>query len=317
MDVKELGFLFPGQGAQAVGMGQDFYERNPAARQIFDRADKLLHFPLSNLCFHGPDSDLTRTSNAQAAIFVTSMAALAALRVAYPKLKPSIACGLSLGEFTALVALEAISFEDGLILVRKRGELMDEANQTKPGTMASVIGLSIEACESICKETGSWLANLNGYDQIVLSGSFESVEDACRLAEARGAKRVIVLKVGGAFHSPLMQYAETGLKEALKGISIKQPVGQFIPNVTGEPVSDPETIRALLAEQLTSPVQWVKTMEYLNQQGPKDLLEIGPGRVLKGLARRVEESKLSVYNVERNTDIDGLKNVILNSAHAS
>ena len=310
--MKEIGFLFPGQGAQSVGMGNDFYAQAPEARAVFEQADQLAGFALSNLCFNGPDDELTRTKNAQIAIFVTSIAVLQSVRTQQPQLKPKLACGLSLGEFTALVALEAISFEDGAKLVQKRGELMEEANQKNPGTMASVLGLSVESCAALCQETGTELANLNSHDQIVISGSIANIAKACEVAKTRGAKRAIVLKVGGAFHSSLMSHAKAGLEETLKKINIRAPKGIFIPNVTGEPVSDPETIRTLLAKQLTSPVQWLKTMETVARLGVKELLEIGPGKVLKGLARKINP-ELNVTSIEKRTDLEQLKLITVDS----
>lgn len=316
-EMRSFGFLFPGQGAQTVGMGFDLFESNHEARNVFEQADSMLGFPLSQLCFKGPESELTRTANAQVAIFVTSLAALRALHSIYQQLKPLVACGLSLGEFTALVALGAISFEDGLKLVRKRGELMETAHQQNPGTMASIIGLPLAICETISKESGAVIANINADDQIVMSGTTKSIEQACRLAEAKGVKRAIPLKVGGAFHSPLMKPAEEGLRDGLRAVPIKPPKGKFIPNVTGEPISDPELIRRLLAEQLTQPVQWVKTMEWINREGPAELLEIGPGRVLKGLARRITNSRLTVHHIEKTSDIESMKSIFLSSAHAA
>ena len=310
--MKEFGFLFPGQGAQVVGMGKDFYESNPEAKSIFDRATQLLGFGLTKLCFEGPDEELTRTVNAQIAIFVTSIAVLESVRRQHPHLKPKLACGLSLGEFTALVALESISFEDGLKLVRRRGELMEEANQKNPGTMASILGLSEKDCASLCVETKTELANLNSPEQFVISGSVEAVSKACEVAKAKGAKRAIPLKVGGAFHSSLMEYAKAGLEDALRKINIKAPKGTFIPNVTGELVSDPETIRTLLAKQLTSPVQWIKTMESVSRLGRTELLELGPGRVLKGLARKINPD-LNVISIEKRSDLEQLKPISVDS----
>lgn len=310
--MKEFGFLFPGQGAQVVGMGRDFYENNPEAKSIFDRATQLLGFGLTKLCFEGPDEELTRTVNAQIAIFVTSIAVLESVRRQHPHLKPKLACGLSLGEFTALVALESISFEDGLKLVRQRGELMEEANQKNPGTMASILGLSEKDCASLCVETKTELANLNSPEQFVISGSVEAVSKACEVAKAKGAKRAIPLKVGGAFHSSLMEYAKAGLEDALQKINIKAPKGTFIPNVTGELVSDPETIRTLLAKQLTSPVQWIKTMESVSRLGRTELLELGPGRVLKGLARKINPD-LNVISIEKRSDLEQLKPISVDS----
>ena len=310
--MKQLGFLFPGQGAQTIGMGKDLYTANEEAQSIFDQADRSAGFSLSKLCFEGPEPELTRTANTQIAIFVTSIATLAAIRSFFPKLKPALSCGLSLGEFVALVALEALSFEDGLQLVRKRGELMEEAGRKNPGTMASIIGLAINECKTVCSETGAEIANINSYEQVVISGSIDAVNAACQLAKLKGAKHVIVLKVGGAFHSPLMAHARSGLEEALRKIKIKEPKGIFIPNVTGEPVSDPSRIQKLLAEQLTSPVQWVRTMECVKELGVKELLEIGPGRVLKGLARKINP-ELAVTNIEKISDLEQLKPIAIDS----
>ncbi len=310
--MKEVGFLFPGQGAQAVGMGQDFYQNSPEARSMFDQSNQILGINLTKLCFEGPDEELTQTANAQIAIFVTSLAVLRSVRSQYPNLKLKIACGLSLGEFTALVALESISFEDGLKLVHRRGELMEDANKKNPGTMASILGLSVKDCTSLCQETGTELANLNSPEQIVISGSVETINKACEVAKTKGAKRAIPLKVGGAFHSSLMGHAKAGLEDALRKVSIKPPKGIFIPNVTGEPVSKPETIRTLLAKQLTSSVQWIKTMETVAGLGRLDLLELGPGRVLKGLARKINP-ELNVISIEKKADLEQLKPILVES----
>ena len=287
-------------------MGKDLCELNDAAADIFHRADRLVGASLSKLCFEGPEVELTRTVNTQTAIFVTSLAALAALKSISPQLRPSLACGLSLGEFTALVALDSIPFEEGLKLVRRRGELMEEANRLQPGTMASIVGLSIDECKSLCRESGAELANINGYEQIVISGCPDHVNSACSLAKSKGAKLVVSLKVGGAFHSSLMTHARKGLEEALRKVQIRKPQGSFIPNVTGEPEQEPEKIRKLLAEQLTSPVQWVKTMEHIARSGLRELLEIGPGRVLRGLARKIN-ADLKVVNIEKEADLAGFK----------
>ncbi len=310
--MKKIGFLFPGQGAQYVGMGRDFYDSFEPARSVFDQADKILGFKISEICFRGPDSELIRTSNAQIAIFVTSLAVLYSLQSVYPKLNPSLSCGLSLGEFTALVALKSISFEEGLQLVRRRGELMEEACQKNPGTMASLLGITVENCLALCREMGTELANLNSYDQLVISGSLETVAKACELAKSKGAKRAIPLKVGGAFHSSLMNHAKTGLEEVLRKVTIQKPQGTFIPNVTGEPVNDPEVIRTLLAKQLTSPVQWIKTMETVSKFEAMELLELGPGRVLKGLAKKIN-SNLNVISVEKREDLEQLKPITVES----
>ena len=183
---------------------------------------------------------------------------------------------------------------------------MEEAAHKNPGTMASILGLSIKDCTALCEETGTELANLNSNDQIVISGSIDKVNKACEVAKTKGAKRAIPLKVGGAFHSSLMSHAKIGLEEALEKVVIDKPKGTFIPNVTGEPVSDPKTIRLLLAKQLTNPVQWIKTMETAGRLGIKEYLEIGPGRVLKGLARKINP-ELNVTSIEKKADLDQLK----------
>lgn len=187
---------------------------------------------------------------------------------------------------------------------------MEEANQKNPGTMASILGLTVQDCASICKETRTELANLNSYEQIVISGPIDAVNHACQIAKTKGAKRAIPLKVGGAFHSSLMAYARTGLEEALRKIKIEEPQGIFIPNVTGEPISKPEMIRMLLSEQLTRPVQWVKTTESIGRLGITELLEIGPGHVLKGLVRKINP-KLNIMSVEKTTALEQLNPILV------
>lgn len=309
-------FLFPGQGTQFPGMGKDFYGASPKARDLFDRADRVLERSISKLCFTGSEEELTKTANAQIAIFVTSLAALEAARALCPHFKPALACGLSLGEFTALVALEAMTFEEGLQLVQKRGELMEAACRKNQGTMASLMGLPLKTCLEISKKTGAELANLNSPDQTVISGTLEQVQNACREAEAKGAKRAILLKVGGAFHSSLMKDAEAGLKEVLKSVTLREPKGKFIPNVTGALEGNPEKIRALLAEQLTRPVEWTKTMEQVLSLGFSRIFEIGPGRVLKGLARKINPA-LNVRNIEKQTDLESFQSTLEGSLHGT
>lgn len=303
---KSIGFLFPGQGAQFVGMGKDLYAENPAAREIYERANQTLGYSISNICFEGPETELTRTRYAQTGILVTSLAALAVLRENFPGLKPSLVAGLSLGEFTALVAAEAIRFDDALKLVQIRADAMETAGKNHPGTMASVMGLELEKCVAVAQEAGCEVANLNTPEQTVLAGTFPAIEKACRIAEAAGAKRAMPLKVGGAFHSSLMNDAKEKLEAALKTTTISAPSCIFVPNVTGEKVADPEEIRSFLARQLTSSVQWVKTLAAIRAEGVLNHLEIGPGKVLKGLARK-SQPDLSVWPFGALADLKNIE----------
>lgn len=305
---KPIGFLFPGQGAQFVGMGKDLFEQSPAARQVYKQADQVLGYPISQICFAGPDAELTRTLYAQTGILVTSLAALAALREKFPALRPALTAGLSLGEFTALVAAEAVSFEDALKLVQVRAEAMESAARNTAGTMASVMGLDLDACRTVAQEAGCDVANLNTPDQTVLSGSVASIEKACQIAEAKGAKRAMVLKVGGAFHSSLMGEAKTQLEAALTKTEIREPKCIFIPNVTGQKLAAPEEIRLFLARQLTGSVQWVQTMATAQQTGITTYLEIGPGKILKGLARKCQPT-LEVFSFGGYPDFKGLESL--------
>lgn len=284
--MEKIGLLFPGQGAQYVGMGKDLVGQFPQAKVFFDRADKILGYPLSQICFEGPEDELTRTRYAQPAIFVVSMVILALFREKKTGIEPSFAAGLSLGEFSALVAAGSISFEDGLTLVKRRAEAMEACAQKHKGTMASIMGLSSEICFEIAKESGVQVANLNAPDQIVLSGYEAGILKACQLAESKGAKRALPLKVGGAFHSNLMAEARQELENALANITVQSPKCIFIPNATAEKVANPDEIRKLLALQLTSPVRWVETMKRAEEAGIKNFYELGPGKVLKGLAKR-------------------------------
>ena len=300
-------------------MGKDLAENFPAAGTLFEKADAVLGYSLSWFCWEGPAEILTRTEHCQPALYVTALAALAALESAVGdqqairpaaaarqeglvvRLPIAAAAGLSLGEYTALAAAGAFSFEDGLRLVRLRGQAMQRAAQISPGTMASLLGLDLASVEAICAETNAQVANLNAPGQIVISGTTEAVASASAKAKAKGAKRVILLEVGGAFHSRLMKPAAQRLQEALQKISIQTPRFPVANNVSGAYYRGSDEVNSMLVEQLTRPVQWVACMETILQTGVQSFLEVGPGSVLKGLLRKIcpEAEVYSVGTVEQ------------------
>ena len=292
--------LFPGQGAQFVGMGKDLADAFPGAKALFQKADDLLGFSLSKIIWEGPPESLTRTEYCQPALYAVSLAALAALGSELEgrglKLTPAAAAGLSLGEYTALVAAGALSFEDGLRLVSLRGQAMEEAARLSPGTMASVLGLELELLESICAQTGAQVANINAPGQIVISGSPETVQAASEKAKEKGSKRVVPLEVGGAFHSRLMEPAGLKLKKALESVDVQMPRFAALSNVTGSYYTSSGEVRILLVEQLTRPVQWEQCVRTMVQAGIQTFLEVGPGMVLKGLCRKIDP-QLQVLSV--------------------
>jgi [acyl-carrier-protein] S-malonyltransferase len=279
-------YVFPGQGSQYVGMAKDLFEAHSASRALMEQADAILGFPLSGLCFNGPEEELRQTKNTQPAIFLHSVALYSAMGT-----EPSMVAGHSLGEYSALVAAGALSFEDALRLVRLRGELMQRAGEEHPGTMAAIVGLSGEAVEEICREAASSgivrPANFNSPGQVVISGSVAGVHKGMELARSRGAKIVKELVVSGAFHSPLMESAQEGLKEGLARTAVRDARIPVYANVTGEPVRHAEEIRSLLYRQLTSPVRWEESVNNMARDGMTACTEVGPGKVLQGLVRRI------------------------------
>ena len=285
-----VAFLFPGQGSQYVGMGQDLYGADPAVRDLFDEAETLLEFPLKQICFEGPEEVLKQTRYTQPAIFVHSLAIDLLLR--RQGVAPDAAAGHSLGEYSALVSAGAIAFADGVRLVKIRGELMQRAGDLRPGTMAAILGLSPEQIESVCAaaagEETVQPANFNCPGQIVISGSVPAVHRAMELAKESGAKIVKELVVSGAFHSPLMGEALHGLKEALATVDVRPAAVPVYSNVKAQPVTGPEEIRALLQQQLMAPVRWEEILRNMIAAGHDDFYEVGPGRVLQGLLKRTD-----------------------------
>jgi [acyl-carrier-protein] S-malonyltransferase len=291
--MPKLGFLFPGQGAQVVGMGKDFAEAFPAAARVYEEAGQVLGWDVAAVCFGGPQSELDRTAVSQPAILTTSLAIVAAMREAGAKQIAECqgAAGLSLGEYSALVMAKALSFADGLRLVQKRGRFMEEACAQNPGAMAGVIGLDEDIVEAICaqaREVGMVVAaNFNSPGQVVISGAKDAVARAGELARERGAKRVIPLAVSGAFHSPLMEPAAVRLQTELGIAPILRPAMPVVANVSAEPVAEPDEIRALLARQVKCPILWTQSMRRMVADGFTDFVEVGPGKVLAGLMKRI------------------------------
>lgn len=297
-----ISYLFAGQGSQYVGMGKDLYETFPESKAVFDRADKVLGFSLSQHCFEGPQELLKTTSVSQPAIVTVSIAAFEAFK-ARSALTPKFFAGLSLGEYSALIASGALLFEDGLKLVSKRGRIMDEAARKHPGKMAAVLDLPFEKIKDICFRSGSDIANLNAPGQVVISGSIESINKAKELCLEAGAKRFIELEVSGAFHSSLMLEASVELKNVLENTPLQPPLIPVVSNYTALPQYKVAQINENLIKQMHSSVKWEDSMRFILFQGVTGFFEFGPGKVLKGLMRRID-SNARVTSVEKKEDID-------------
>jgi len=282
-------YVFPGQGAQFVGMGKDLYDNSPMARELFEKANQLLGFRITDLMFEGTVEDLRETKVTQPAIFLHSVLLAKTLGDGF---KPDMVAGHSLGEFSALVANGALSFEDGLMLVSKRALAMQKACEAEPSTMAAIVGLDDEIVEKVCYEIDEIVvpANYNCPGQLVISGSILGVDLACVQLTEAGAKRAIKLSVGGAFHSPLMEPARTELAKAINATHFNTPVCPVYQNVTAKPVSDPEVIKKNLIAQLTAPVRWTQTVKNMIADGCTSFTEVGPGQVLQGLVKKIDRT---------------------------
>lgn len=305
--MKNVALIFPGQGAQKVGMGLDLYQSSLQAKAIFDEADKICANNLSKVVFEGPEETLTSTAYCQPAILTMSIAALKAFE-AHPKFKSinvKYTAGLSLGEYSALAASGAISFADTLKLVQKRSSYMEEATKEAKGAMAAVIGFDKQKLVDICAQTGAEVANFNSHEQIVITGHAAKVDAAIEAIKAAGGQKIIPLTVSGAFHSTLMRSAAQRFASALKDVAIHPSAIQVVTNVNALPQDNADLIRQNLERQITASVQWVSSVEYIMEQGVTEFIEIGPGKVLKGLIRRINPSAV-VHNIEKFADIESL-----------
>lgn len=282
-------FVFPGQGAQFVGMGKDLYDNNPEAKELFEKANDILGFRITDLMFEGTEEDLKQTKVTQPAIFLHSVLLAKSLG---DEFKPNMVAGHSLGEFSALVAAGALSFEEGLKLVSKRAHAMQKACEVRPSTMAAVLALPDDKVEALCAEVDDVVApaNYNCPGQVVISGTIEGIDAACEKMLAAGAKRAMKLKVGGAFHSPLMQPAQEELAEAIAEAEFNTPVCPVYQNVDGKPHTDPKEIKENLIKQLTAPVRWTYDVEAMIADGADEFIELGPGSVLQGLVKKINRN---------------------------
>jgi [acyl-carrier-protein] S-malonyltransferase len=299
-------YVFPGQGSQSVGMGLDLYQSYDAAKAVFEQADKSLGFPISKLCFEGPEEELIKTVNAQPAIVTVSFACLEAARSLNSGLPPaSFVAGHSLGEYTALAAAGVLDFATAVYLARERGRLMHEAGQITPGGMAAIIGLDESPLAEVCQQSGTRIANINCPGQIVISGAKDKLAQAMETVKEKGAHRTIPLQVSGAFHTPLMQPAVDGMAEIMANLSFNNPTIPIIGNTTAQPLTTAQAVKEELLNQLCNCVQWQRSVEYMVGDGVSNFIEIGPGRVLAGLIKRIDRS-VNIINIG---DAEAVKNI--------
>ena len=285
-------YVFPGQGAQFIGMGKDLYDKSPLAKDMFEKANSVLGFRITDLMFAGTDEDLKQTKVTQPAIFLHSTILAAVMGESF---KPDMVAGHSLGEFSALVANKTLSFEDGLILVSKRAVAMQKACEKTPSTMAAILGIEDKIVEDVCNSIVEIVvpANYNSPGQIVISGSNEGIDKAIEILKEKGAKRALKLAVGGAFHSPLMEPARLELEEAIRTTNFKKPICPVYQNVNAQASDDPDIIKANLVSQLTSPVKWTQTVINMISDGATSFTEVGPGSVLQGLIKKVNRDMVT------------------------
>jgi [acyl-carrier-protein] S-malonyltransferase len=303
--MKRIAILFPGQGAQLVGMGQDLAEAFPAAQALFDRASAVLGYDLAQVCFEGPMEKLTQSCYAQPAIFITSLAVLEALKATKPGIQFAAAAGLSSGEWTALHLAGVVSFEDTLKILEVRGQAMQAACEERPGTMMSVIGADPALLAKIAQETSVEQANFNSPEQTVLSGTKAGMDAAEAALKAAGVRKAIRLNVAGAFHSSLMASAAQKLEAALAGVAFHAPQLPVVSNVTGQFHTSPDEIRQLMVRQVTGSVQWVASVQRLQAEGVQGFLECGPGKVLTGLVKRIDK-QAALYNISDRSSLEAV-----------
>ena len=302
--MSKRAIVFSGQGAQFVGMGKDLAEAFPSCKALYEKADEVLGYELSKICFEGPEEELTKSNHAQPAIFVTSIACYTALKEKMPELEIAMTAGLSLGEWSALHAAGALSFEDTLRVLEVRGRAMQEACEERDGSMVSVIGLSMDQLKEICDKDGVEMANLNSEAQTVLSGERANIEKAAATATEMGAKRALVLNVAGAFHSSLMASATPKLEAVLNSVEISTPSIPVVANVTGKPHGNPEEIRETMLKQVTGSVHWYESINAMTEAGVDEFIECGPGKVLTGLIKRIAPRGTPLSNIQDIATLD-------------
>jgi len=309
-EMKKIAYVFPGQGSQQVGMGRDLYDRFDSAKAVFNQADEILEFPLSKLCFDGPEDELRQTINAQPALVTASFACLQAANEAGGENSlppPDFVAGHSLGEYTALAVAGVFDFATAVYLARERGRLMHEAGLVRPRSMVAIIGMDEAPLSEVCRQTGTWIANINCPGQLVISGDRENLTEAVDLAKTKGAHRAIPLQVSGAFHTPFMQPAFDGMSEIIPTVSFNEPSIPIIGNTTARPIPATESVKTELLEQLCNCVQWQRSVEYMVNEGVSTFIEIGPGKVLTGLIKRINRDAETI-NIGDLAAVESLAN---------